>query len=120
MFPGPRLGLFVEPVDERLELLSVDPPDAPAPDLDRGELARSDESVDLGNAHAQIGRDIVERQEARLDLGPFWALVPRGIPAGHMLTIAAVDDGYMDLASFALVWTRDGALRGGGEVWTSR
>ena len=59
MFPGPRLGLFVEPVDERLELLSVDPPDAPAPDLDRGELARSDESVDLRNAHAQIGRDIL-------------------------------------------------------------
>ena len=59
MFPGPRLGLFVEPVDERLELLSVDPPNAPAPDLDRGELARSDESVDLRNAHAQIGRDIL-------------------------------------------------------------
>lgn len=59
MLPGPRLGLFVEPVDERLELLAIDPPDAPAPDLDRGELAGPDERVDLRNAHAQIGRDIL-------------------------------------------------------------
>ena len=59
MLPGPRLRLFVEPVDERLELLSVDPPDAPAPDLDRGELARPDEGVDLRNAHAQVGRDVL-------------------------------------------------------------
>jgi hypothetical protein len=65
MLPGPRLGLFVEPVDERLELLAVHPPDATAPDLDRGELARPDESVDLRNAHAQIGRDILESHEAR-------------------------------------------------------
>jgi hypothetical protein len=117
MLPGPRLGFFVEPVDERLELLSVDPPDAAAPDLDRGELARPDESVDLRNAHAQIGRDIVERQEARLYLRPFWGLVPRDIPAGHTPTIAAVDDGYMDLASFAVVWTRDDALRGASRRW---
>jgi hypothetical protein len=59
MLPGPRLGLFVEPVDERLELLAVHPPDATAPDLDRGELARPDESVDLRNAHTQIGRDVL-------------------------------------------------------------
>jgi hypothetical protein len=59
MLPGPRLGLFVEPVDERLELLSVDSPDAAAPDLDRGELAGPDERVDLRNAHAQIGRDVL-------------------------------------------------------------
>ena len=59
MLPGPRLRLLVEPVDERLELFSVDSPDAPAPDLDRGELARPDERVDLGNAHAQIGRDVL-------------------------------------------------------------
>jgi hypothetical protein len=117
MLPGPRLGLFVEPVDERLELLAVHPPDATAPDLDRGELARPDESVDLRNAHAQIGRDIVERQEARLDLGPFRPLVPSGIPARHAPTIAAVDDGYMDLASFALVWTRDDPLRGTSRRW---
>ena len=112
MLPGPRLGLFVEPVDERLELLAIDPPDAPTPDLDRGELARPDEGVDLRNAHAQIGRDVVEGQEARLDLGPFWALVASDIPVGHAPTIAAVDDGYMDLASFAVVWSRDAALRG--------
>ena len=59
MLPGPRLGLFVEPVDERLELLAIDPPHATAPDLDRGELARPDERVDLRNAHAQIGRDVL-------------------------------------------------------------
>ncbi len=117
MLPGPRLRLFVEPVDERLELLSVDPPDATAPDLDRGELARPDERVDLRNAHAQIGRDVVERQEARLDLGPFWALVPSDIPAGHTPTIAAVDDGYMDLALFALVWGSHDPVRGASRRW---
>ena len=117
MLPGPRLRLLVEPVDERLELLSVDPPHAPAPDLDRGELARPDERVDLRNAHAQIGRDVVERQEALLDLGLVSALVSSGIPAGHTPTIAAVDDGYMDLASFALVWTHDESLRGASRRW---
>jgi hypothetical protein len=110
MLPGPRFRLLVEPVDERLELPSVDPPHAPAPDLDRGKLARPDERVDLRNAHAQIGRDVVEGQEARLDLGALLPLVTSDIPAGHAPTIAAVEDGYMDLASFALVWTPDESL----------
>jgi hypothetical protein len=59
VIPGPSLGLVVEPLDVGLELALVDPPDAAAPDLDGGELARPDERVDLGDAHAQVGGDVL-------------------------------------------------------------
>jgi hypothetical protein len=59
MFLGPRLGLLMQTVDERLELFTVHPPHASSSYLDRRELARTDERVDLRNAHAQVGRDVL-------------------------------------------------------------
>lgn len=100
MLFSPRLGLFVEPFDIGLELLPVDPPYAPAPDLDRGELARPNERVDLRDADAQVGGNAVQRQEAGLDLGT--RLFGRRLP-GHHRRITADTDGYMDLVLFAAV-----------------
>lgn len=111
MFFRPRLGFVMQPLDERLELLAVDPPHPSPPYLDRGELAGPDKRVDLRDAHAQVDRHVVERQEARVDLGPLGPLITSGIRAGHVPRITAVGDGYMDLGSFALVWPRDDSLR---------
>jgi hypothetical protein len=111
VFPGPYLGLLVEPVHEGLQLVAIDAPDTPAADLDRGELARSDERVDLGDAHAEICGDVVKGQKARLYLGAPGPLVTRRIPVGHDIRISAIGRGYMDLASFALVWRKKAPLR---------
>lgn len=93
----PLLGFLVEPLDVLLQLPSIDTPHAPAPDLDRRQLAGAHERINLGNADTQIGRHIVQSQKARLDLG-------------HSRTIAADGDGYLNLRTFALVWR---ALAGG-------
>ena len=98
MFFSPRLSLVVKPLDIGLELLSIDPPHTPAPDLDGRKLPGSDKRVDLRNAHAQIGGDVFERQETGLDLGT--RLFGRRLP-WHGLRITADRDGYMDLALFA-------------------
>jgi hypothetical protein len=49
----------MQTVHEHLELFTVHPPHASSAYLDRGELARTDERVDLRNAHAQVGRDVL-------------------------------------------------------------
>ena len=59
MRPRPFLGLLVEPFDVGLELSLVDAPHSPATDLDRGELARSHERVDLRDADAQVGGNVL-------------------------------------------------------------
>ena len=100
MLFSPHLRLFVKAIDIGLQLLAVDPPHSSAPDLDRGELARSNERVDLRNADAQVGRDVFESQESGLDVGP---RLFRGWLAWHGPRIAGDDDGYMDLTLFAPV-----------------
>ena len=97
---SPRLGLFVQLLDVDLELLSIDSPYSAAPDLDGGELAGPDQCVDLRDAHAQISGDVVEREEAGLDLGT--RLFGRRLP-WHGARITADNDGYMVLALFATV-----------------
>lgn len=101
MFLRPALGFLVEPLDVFLELASVDPPHPAAPDLDSGQLARTDQRVDLGDADAQVGGDVIQGEEARFDLG-------------HRGTIAVVRVGYLNLRAFALVWW---SLAGGGVPW---
>ena len=96
---SPRLGLFVKSFDVVLELLAVDSPHASSTDLDRGEFSRTNQRVDLRNAHAQVGRNVLEREEARLDLRPRRL---RG-SGGHALTITRHDDGYVALNAFAAV-----------------
>ena len=97
----PLLGLFVEPVDVFLELTPIDPPHPAPPDLDSGELAGTDERIDLRHADAQVGGHVVQGEEARFDLG-------------HRRTIAAVRVGYLNLRTFALVWR---PLAEGGAPW---
>ena len=99
---GPSLRFVVKPVDVGLELRLVHPPDAATADLDRGELARANERVDLGDADAQIGGDVLEREKAWLD----GRLVPATSRAGfraHLPKIAPSRGGLLDLALFAIV-----------------
>lgn len=65
---GPLLSLLVEPLDVRLELVAVDAPHASSTELDRGKVTRSDERVDLRNAHVQKRGDVVQREKTGLDL----------------------------------------------------
>ena len=60
MFLGPSLGFLVKALDVLLELLAVHPPYASAADLDRRQLSGAHERIDLGHAHAQIFRHIVQ------------------------------------------------------------
>lgn len=69
MLFSPRLRLVVGPLDEGLELGSINPPDAPPADLDRRKPSRSDERVDLRNAHVEVSSDVLEREKAWLDSG---------------------------------------------------
>ena len=69
MLLRPGTGLLMESRDIGLELLSIHTPDPPSADLYRREAAASDQRIDLGNAHAQIGSDVFEREKARLDPG---------------------------------------------------
>lgn len=69
MFSSPFACLVVQPLDVVLELLTVDPPHTATPDLDGRQLARAHQRVDLRDAHAEIGGDIFEREQARLDAG---------------------------------------------------
>lgn len=60
-------GLFVHPVDERIELATVDTPDPSATELESGQLSRTDQGVDLSHAHVEHDRRIFQRQEPGLD-----------------------------------------------------
>lgn len=97
---SPVLGLFVELVHVRLELFPVYPPDAAPADLDGRELTRTDQRVHLRDAHAEVRGDVLEREEARLDLRT--RLFRRRL-TWHRPRITADNDGYMDLNLFATV-----------------
>lgn len=66
---GPLSGLAMEPVDVGLELFDIDAPHAPAPDLDGRKLPGSHDRIDLGDADTEVGGDVFESEEARLDPG---------------------------------------------------
>lgn len=102
MRPRPLLSLLMETVDVRLELCLVDPPDASAADLDRRELARAHERVDLGNADAEVGRDVLQGEEARLNGGA--APPPPGTRfRAHPRKLAPPEPEILDLNPFAVV-----------------
>jgi hypothetical protein len=54
---GPGRRFFVEAVDVALELLAIDAPHSPAPELDGRQLAH--QAVGLGLGDAEVGRDVV-------------------------------------------------------------
>ena len=98
MLPGPCTRLFVKPLHVSLELVPIDAPHPPAPDLDRRQVARSNEGVDLRDADAQVGGDVFEREEARLD-GPATLLVL----LGHRAKLSPASLRIPDLTTFAYV-----------------
>lgn len=100
MLSSPRLRFLVKALHVCLELVTVDAPDASAADLDRRQLPGPNQRIDLRNAHAQVGRDVLERQESGLDLGT--RLLCRRL-TWHEARITRDDDGYMDLALFAAI-----------------
>ncbi len=113
----PFLRLLVKLLDVRIQLIPVDAPNPSAPDLDGGKLTRTDERIDLGNAHAEKGRYILEGQEARLYLRP--AFTAAGVCSGHHATLAPHPGGSRHLTTFAPVWLR-WTRNGRGRLWTSR
>lgn len=108
MFLRPLLGFFVESLDVGLELVPIDPPHPSPADLDGGKIAGSHQGIDLRHAHAQVSGHVVEREEARFDVGTrlLW-----GRLLCHASRLARVGDRYLDLISFAAVWA--------GTGWTS-
>lgn len=103
MLLSPRARLFVQAVDVGLELRLVYAPHPSTSDLDRGELARPHECVSLGDAHVQVGGDVLQGEEARLDLpaGASGRVVT--FPLRHNGTIAPPSVRYVDLNAFAWV-----------------
>lgn len=102
MFLGPSLGFLVQAIDVLLELLPVYTPDASPADLDRRQLARAHEGINLGHAHTEVFRHLVQSEKSRFDLGH------------RRMTIAVDEVGYLNLKAFALVWR---PLAGGAPAW---
>jgi len=107
MFFGPFLSLLMEFVQVSIQLIPIYPPYAPAPQLDGGEAAGTDQGIDLRNAHAQIVGHVFEREESRLQsrLSCLFSALGSALGGGHRLKIAPAGGRYLDLASFAPVWT---------------
>lgn len=55
----PLLCLLVEAFDVGIELGPVHAPDTPPADLDGGELAGTNQRVDLRHAHRQVSRHVL-------------------------------------------------------------
>ena len=110
MIAGPLLRVLMQSLQVGIELPPVHPPDPSAPDLDRGQITRADQGVDLWNAHAQVGRNVLQGHEAR-----FYArrsrlrALRRTLLRGHVGKIAPYDVESMDLFLFAPVWWPSGA-----------
>lgn len=104
MSAGPLLRLLVELIEVGVELSPIDPPDPPPTDLYRRQFARSNERIDLRNTHAQVGRDVFQGHEARLDgRGTGLSALGRTLFRGHDGKIALYGVGFMDLVLFAPV-----------------
>jgi hypothetical protein len=99
----PLVGLVMEPLDVGLELRFVHSPHTAAPDLDGRELAGANEGVDLGHADAEIGRNVFQGQETRLDGAPSTTTGPLAVCRVHLAKLAPPDEGGLDLTLFAAV-----------------
>lgn len=100
MGPSPRAGLFVEALDVGIELLSIYPPYAAAPDLDGGKRPGAHECIDLRDADIEKSGHVLEGEEARLLGSSTGALL---VYLSHKSRLAPNDGGYVDLPSFASV-----------------
>ena len=107
MLLGPLLSVLMEFVEVGIQLIPIYPPHAPASQLDGGKAARADQGIDLRNAHAQIVGHVFEREESGLQgrLSCLLSALGSALRGGHRLKIAPARGRYLDLASFAPVWT---------------
>jgi hypothetical protein len=64
---GPLRGLLVKPIDVGVQLPLVDAPNTTSTELYRRKLPGPNEGIDLRGAHAEIGGDVFESQEAGFD-----------------------------------------------------
>lgn len=106
----PGFRFIVQPIHVGLELPSINPPDATAPQFDGREIARAHQGVHLGDAHIKEGRNVLEGEEAGLDDGPGATLALGRRWADHLGTIAPAAVGYRYLTSFAAVWVGTRAI----------
>ena len=100
----------METLDIGLQLPPIDAPHAAPPEFYRGKVARPNQGVHLRDRHAQVDRDIFERQEACLDDGLGTAFFIGRRRAGHFGTIAPGAVGYRYLTLFAAVWVGTRAI----------
>lgn len=98
----PLLGLLMEALDVRLQLSLVHAPHASPADLDGGKLSGANQRVDLGDADAEVGGDVLERKKAGLDEGSV-AVAMGAAPGAHAPKIAPSGHEILDLTLFALV-----------------
>jgi hypothetical protein len=106
MTSSPVAGLFVLALDKGIELPTVHAPHTAAPELDGGEVTRSDEGVGLRNADAEVRRHVVERKETGFDpwLHP---VIIRGVTRPrHDGTLAKLAPLKAHLAKFTYAWCR--------------
>lgn len=87
----PMPGLLVQLADPSLKTSPVDAPDAPSSDLYRGELAGTDQRVDLRLADVEKPRHVAQRQESTLSKG---RSRPITIRKRHRLIIAPGRGGH--------------------------
>ena len=66
----PLLGFLPEPVHIGVELTAIDSPDAPTADLYPGQLIGANQRVDLADADREVGRNVIEGEQAGLDNRP--------------------------------------------------
>src|SRR5688572_26421215 len=67
MLLSPSLRFFMQPLEVGVQLVAIDPPDPSAPKLYGRKAPRADQGVHLRNAHAEVRRNIFEREEPRLE-----------------------------------------------------
>lgn len=91
MLTRPALGFLMETLYVVLQLVSVDAPHAASPDLDCRQLARPNKRVDLGDAHTEISRYIIEGEKSRLNLDLAIAGARRVPRHGATISAAVVD-----------------------------
>jgi hypothetical protein len=92
----------------------IDPPYTPPSDLDRGQGPRADQGIDLWRAHTQIGRHVLEREEAGLDLGARGIVRRRHVPkdSRDWRQIHEFDDVCSRLGTEIVEGGRDGRVFG--------
>jgi hypothetical protein len=63
----PPLGFLLESLDVGIEFFPVDAPHAAAPELDPGQLSRTNKRVGLRRAHVEIRSNVLKGEQTRLD-----------------------------------------------------